>query len=137
MIRLDAARLGSKLRDGDARRVVDIDRRLRQTVGRDNQPFPVVVRQLSRPKRLRVDAPLGAKHALDESLRLNIRFNGNQSRQTFWSKEALGDLALLEGKPDEARRIYEEIEVEMAQCFGEQNPDLLALREKLKSVGTA
>ncbi len=86
---------------------------------------------------MRLSDYTGAKHALDESLRLNIRFNGNQSRQTFWSKEALGDLALLEGKPDEARRIYEEIEVEMEQCFGEQNPDLLALREKLKNIGIA
>ena len=79
----------------------------------------------------------GAKRALDESLRLNIRFNGNQSRQTFWSKEALGDLAMLEGKPDEARRLYEEIEVEMEQCFGERNPDLLAMREKLSRLENA
>ena len=61
--------------------------------------------------------------------------NGKENRQTFWAKEALGDLAVLEGKPDEAFRIFGELEVEMEQSFGEQNPDLLALRKKLRSVG--
>lgn len=79
----------------------------------------------------------GAKKALEESVQLNIRFNGKENRQTFWAQEAIGDLAMLEGKKDEARRVYEELEVVMEQSFGEQNPDLLALREKLKSVGTA
>ena len=35
---------------------------------------------------------------------------------------------------DEALRIYAELEAEMEQSFGEQNPDLLALRGKLRSV---
>ena len=41
---------------------------------------------------------------------------------------------MLEGKKDEARRVYEELEVVMEQSFGEQNPDLLALKEKIRST---
>ncbi len=76
----------------------------------------------------------GAEKDLEESLRLNIRFNGSESRQTFWAKESLGDLAALEGKKDEALRMYEELEAEMEQTFGPQNPDLLALREKIRGI---
>ena len=77
----------------------------------------------------------GARRALEEALRLNIRFNGKENRQTFWAQEALGDLAALEGKMDEASRIYGELEAVMEQSFGDQNPDLLALREKLRGIG--
>ena len=77
----------------------------------------------------------GAKQALEESLRLNIRFNGVENRQTFWAKEALADLAVMQGKTEEARKLFGELEAEMEQSFGEQNPDLLALREKISRLG--
>ena len=67
-------------------------------------------------------------------MQLNIRFNGKENRQTFWAQETIGDLAMLEGKKDEARRVYEELEVVMEQSFGEQNQDLLALKEKIRST---
>ncbi|MBE5997716.1 MAG: tetratricopeptide repeat protein [Lachnospiraceae bacterium] len=72
-----------------------------------------------------------SKEALDESLRLNIMFNGPFNRQTFWAKEALADLAAERGQRDEALQMYQEIEVEMEQCFGEKNPDLMAIRKKI------
>ena len=72
-----------------------------------------------------------AKEALSESLRMNILFNGKFNRQTFWAKEALADLAAAQGRAEEALDLYREIEVEMEQCFGEQNPDLTAIRKKI------
>ncbi|MBQ1399687.1 MAG: tetratricopeptide repeat protein [Lachnospiraceae bacterium] len=72
-----------------------------------------------------------AKEALSESLRMNILFNGKFNRQTFWAKEALADLAAAQGRAEQALDLYREIEVEMEQCFGEQNPDLAAIRKKI------
>ncbi|MBR2259966.1 MAG: tetratricopeptide repeat protein [Blautia sp.] len=72
-----------------------------------------------------------AKEALEESLRLNILFNGGFNRQTFWAKEALADLAYAQGERSEALKMYQEIEVEMEQCFGAENPDLMAIRKKV------
>ncbi|MBQ1333223.1 MAG: tetratricopeptide repeat protein [Lachnospiraceae bacterium] len=75
-----------------------------------------------------------AKEALDESLRLNIMFNGAYNLQTFWAKEALADLAAAQGRPDEALELCQEIRVEMEQCFGEHNPHLTAIQEKIASM---
>ena len=79
----------------------------------------------------------GAKEALERAVELDTRFNGTGNRQTFRSKEALGDLAAAQGRRDEALAIYEEIEVEMARCFGEKNPDLLAIRKKISDITEA
>ncbi|MBR6425395.1 MAG: TIR domain-containing protein [Oscillospiraceae bacterium] len=79
----------------------------------------------------------GARQALEEALRLNIRFNGIASRQTLWGKEALADLSAAEGNKEEALRVYEELEAEMEQAFGEQSQDLIALREKVHAMENA
>ena len=81
--------------------------------------------------------PEEAEKALTESLRLNLLFNGPLNRQTFWAKEALADLALSEGKEEEASRLYGELEVEMEQSFGNNNPQLLSLRKKLADMEAA
>ncbi len=72
--------------------------------------------------------------ALAEALRLNIMFNGEENRQTFWAKMAIAELAAARGDKDEALEKYQEIEAEMTQCFGEQNSDLKAVREKIASL---
>ena len=74
-----------------------------------------------------------ARTVLEESLAMHLQFNGIDSRQTFWAKEALADLAMAEGNREEGLRLYQELEVEMAQAFGEQNADLEALRKKIQS----
>ena len=72
-----------------------------------------------------------AEAALNEALRLNIKFNGTDNRQTFWNKEAIADLAAARGNKAQALEMYQELEVEMAQCFGEQSSDLKRIREKI------
>jgi tetratricopeptide (TPR) repeat protein len=77
-----------------------------------------------------------AEKALAEALRLNIKFNGTDNRQTFWAKEAIADLALTRGNKAEALEMYQELEVEMSQCFGERSTDLKAIREKIAGCET-
>ncbi len=72
-----------------------------------------------------------ARAALEESLRLNLMFNGRQNRQTFWTMEAMGDLDMMEGRTEDAQRTYQEIEALMEDSFGEGNPDLVAIRRKM------
>lgn len=76
----------------------------------------------------------GARQALEDSLRMNILFNGVENLQTFLAKEALADLAAVQGRWEEALRLYAELEAEMEQSFGEQNPNLIALREKVRNL---
>ena len=50
------------------------------------------------------------------------------------AKEALADLAAVQGRWEEVLRLYAELEAEMEQSFGEQNPNLIALREKVRNL---
>ncbi len=76
----------------------------------------------------------GAGEALEESLRLNLQFNGASNLQTFRAKETLADLAAARGDTAGALRTLEELEAEMEQSFGQQNPKLQALREKIRGL---
>lgn len=75
-----------------------------------------------------------ARTTLEDSLAMNLQFNGVDSRQTFWAKEALADLTIVEGNREEGLRLYQELEVEMEQAFGENSADLEALRGKIHSL---
>ena len=69
----------------------------------------------------------------EEALRINIRFHGENSRQTFYARETIADLAATMGDKEKAAGLYTELEIEMEQDFGENNPYLDALREKRKA----
>ena len=68
MLGLEAAGLRAQVHDVDARGVVDVDGGLGDAVGRVDEPIPVRVLELARAQALRVDAALGAEHALHELL---------------------------------------------------------------------
>ena len=53
------------------------------------------------------------------------------------SMEGIYDIVnlLSNGREAEALEKYQEIEAVMSQCFGEQNPDLLAIRKKIAALG--
>ena len=84
--------------------------------------------------RLHLGDPDGAGQALEESLRLNLRFNGSDNLQTFRAREALADLATVRGQREKALCILQELEVEMEQAFGTHSPKLPALREKIRAL---
>lgn len=71
-----------------------------------------------------------AEKALNEALRINIAFNGENSREMFYVREALADLAAAKGDTKTAVSLYTALEIEMEQDFGESNPFVAALRTK-------
>lgn len=75
-----------------------------------------------------------AEDYLHQALDLNIRLNGEASLQTARTKEALADHYRLKGDLEEASRRYLELEMELERDFGENNPQVVALRHKREAL---
>ena len=71
-----------------------------------------------------------AMPAAEESVRLNLEYNGENNRQTFRAREAMADLKCALGEKEEAVRLYTELELEITRDFGEKHPFVAKLKEK-------
>lgn len=74
-----------------------------------------------------------AEKALREALRINTKFHGEHSRQTFFAKEALADLFFLKQEHKMAEQLYTELMLQMEQDFGFRNPMVCKLKEKIRN----
>ena len=75
-----------------------------------------------------------AEHYLNRALDLNIMINGIASLQTMRTREAIADNLLRQGKVEDARRSYLEIELDLERDFGPENPQVRMLREKREKI---
>ena len=75
-----------------------------------------------------------AEHYLNRALDLNITLNGIVSLQTMRTREAIADNLLRQGKTEDARRAYLEIELDLERDYGPENPQVHMLREKREKI---
>lgn len=71
-----------------------------------------------------------ADEYLERALALNVELNGEASMQTMRTREAIADNNLAKGDCETAKKQYLELEMELEQDFGEDNPQVIRLREK-------
>ena len=71
---------------------------------------------------------------LQRALELNIQFNGEASMVTVRTKESIADNLAKQGKNEEAKSAYLELELEMEKNFGSECPQVIRLRNKENSI---
>lgn len=67
---------------------------------------------------------------LQRALDLNIRFNGEASMITVRTRESIADNLAAQGKTEEAKKAYLQLEMEMEKSFGDQCFQVRRLKEK-------
>jgi len=75
-----------------------------------------------------------AAEYLQRALDLSIRFNGEASMVTVRARESLTDNLARQGKTQEAKQAYQQLEREMEKSFGSRCPHVLRLREKANAL---
>ena len=71
-----------------------------------------------------------AAEYLQRALALNIRFNGEASMITVRTRESIADNLAAQGKTEEAKKAYLQLEMEMEKSFGDQCFQARRLKEK-------
>ena len=67
-------------------------------------------------------------------MELNIRYHGENNRQTFWAREAIADLEAARGDIEKADKLFFELQMEMEKDFGENNPTVIELKKKREAI---
>lgn len=75
-----------------------------------------------------------AEGYLQRALELNIRLNGEASRQTARTREAIADNCLRKGEAERARSLYLQLELELERDFGAENPQVRQIRSKREAL---
>lgn len=75
-----------------------------------------------------------AEQYLSRALELNIKFNGQISVQTVRTREAIADNAQRCGDSNRACQLYRELELDLEKDFGSENPQVLHIQEKRKTL---
>lgn len=75
-----------------------------------------------------------ADEYLNRALKLNMTINGEASRQTVRTREAIADNYLARGERERARSLYGELELDLERDFGPDNPQVVHMREKKEKV---
>ena len=76
-----------------------------------------------------------AEEYLQRSLALNMRFLGEASMVTVRTRESIADNLALQGKTEQARKAYLQLEMEMEKSFGSQCFQVRRLKEKQANLG--
>ena len=75
-----------------------------------------------------------ADEYLNRALKLNITINGEASRQTVRTREAIADNYLARGDRERARSLYGQLELDLERDFGPENPQVVHMREKKEKL---
>ena len=71
-----------------------------------------------------------AQECFEKAYKINLELNGHASMSTVKTRESMADNLRLKGDEEGARAIYSELELDLEQDFGAENPQVTRLREK-------